>query len=203
MSVAIGRDDHPLGYLSGPVLVLVRVAKRKDQYTMWRSTSARWVLGGSHRSQAPASSDRSAPLRCQRRRVPDRGCCESNLFDLVTSCLSEVQVRLSRSSEARGGSGAQGGVCRGRIFDALAEEATSAGFMIIGLDPSEACVGRLPPRGAQRVAQGTGNCHTDRADRPWRWSIAADRGGIPVGWTAAGQRARPLLLRQQAVAYEL
>lgn len=169
MSVAIGRDDHPLGYLSGPVLVLVRVAKRKDQYTMWRSTCARWVLGGSHRSQAPASSDRSAPLRCQRRRVPDRGCCESNLFDLVTSCLSEVQVRLSRSSEARGGSGAQGGVCRGRIFDALAEEATSAGFMIIGLDPSEACVdGSLheAPKGWRRaratatltgqIAPGTG-----------------------------------------------
>jgi hypothetical protein len=51
-------------------------------------------------AQSPASSDRSAPSDRQRRCVPGQGCGDAILFGLVTACLWDVQVRLSRGYEA-------------------------------------------------------------------------------------------------------
>src|SRR5664279_1055734 len=34
--------------------------------------------------------------------------------------------------------------------------------------------------------KGTGKNPTDRAKLGWKWSIATDRHGIPIGWTAEG-----------------
>lgn len=34
--------------------------------------------------------------------------------------------------------------------------------------------------------EGTGPNPTDRGKRGWKWSIATDRAGIPIGWATAG-----------------
>ena len=69
------------------------------------------------------------------------------------------------------------------VFDAIAAEALAGYDKISGLDLAECAVdGSLnkSPCGGD----GTGKNPTDRAKLGWKWSIATERHGIPIGWTA-------------------
>jgi len=124
------------------------------------------------------------PLGCHRPQISDRDCFDEILARLVTGCSWDVAARLSKASET---------TLRGRrtewldagVFDYLLEEALDAYDKIIGLDLSDVAVdGSLHK--APCGGEGTGPNPTDRGKIGWKWSIATDRWGIPVGWVIDG-----------------
>ena len=73
------------------------------------------------------------------------------------------------------------------VFDAIATEPLSAYDKIIGLDMSEVAVdGSLHK--APAGGEGTGKSPVERAKLAWKWSIATDALGIPIGWTVSASR---------------
>ena len=126
------------------------------------------------------------PLGCHRLRASNRDCFEVMVVRLSTGCswedaerlcgntVSDTTVRNRRDEWLAGG-----------VFDAIAEEATSAYDRVIGLDLSDVALdGSLhkSPCGGE----GTGKNPTDRGKLGWKWSILTDLNGIPIGWTADG-----------------
>jgi transposase len=124
------------------------------------------------------------PLGCHRARRADRDCFWGILIRLVTGCSWDVAGRLSGVGETtlrnRRTEWVQAGV-----FDRLGEEAICAYDRIIGLDLQEVAVdGSLHK--APCGGEGTGPNPTDRSKAGWKWSIATDTAGIPVGWAIDG-----------------
>ena len=141
------------------------------------------------------------PLGCHRLRIPDRDCFDGILARLVTGCSWDVAARLCKASET---------TLRGRrtewltagVFDKLVEEAIAGYDKIIGLDLSEVAVdGSLHK--APCGGEGTGPNPTDRAKIGWKWSVATDLFGIPIGWVIDGANRNDSILLEptlQAVA---
>lgn len=125
------------------------------------------------------------PLGCHRPRVPDRVCFRGILIRLVTGCswvdveaildhqVSDTTLRTRRDEWIAAG-----------VFDHLVEEAVAAYDRIIGLDLAEVALD-----GSQHKApcggEGTGPNCTDKGRAGWKWSLATDTRGIPIGWLAA------------------
>ncbi len=140
------------------------------------------------------------PLGCHRRRVPDRLCFWGILIRLVTGCswvtveailerrVSDTTLRTRRDEWVDAG-----------IFDALRDEGVAAYDRIIGLDLSEVALdGSLHK--APCGGEGTGKSPVDRAKLGWKWSIAADANGIPLGWAIAGANRNDLKLLEPTLA---
>ena len=126
------------------------------------------------------------PLGCHRPRASDRACFEVMLVRLVTGCSWEDAERLTggvvsdTTARERRDEWIEAGV-----FSAIAAEAINGYDTIVGLDLTEVAVdGSLHK--APVGGEGTGKNPTDRAKLGWKWSIATDRNGIPIGWTAEG-----------------
>ena len=67
------------------------------------------------------------------------------------------------------------------MFDRLVTEAVAAFDRIIGLDLSEVALdGSLHK--APYGGEGTGPNPCDRGKLGWKWSVAVERHGIPIGW---------------------
>jgi transposase len=131
----------------------------------------------------PRPPDRH-PLGCHRRRIPDRDCFEAILFRLVTGCSWDVAGRLGRGSETTLRARRDQWLAAG-VFDQLVEQAIKAYDRIIGLDLDDIAVdGSLHK--APMGGEGTGPNPADRAKRGWKWSIATDRHGTPIGWCIDG-----------------
>lgn len=85
------------------------------------------------------------------------------------------------------------------VFDQLKEHALGAYDRIIGLDLSEVgldgSIHKAPCGG-----EGTGKSPVDRRKLGWKWSIAVDRGGIPVGWAIDGANRSDLKLLEPTLA---
>ena len=132
------------------------------------------------------------PLGCHRRRVPDRTCFEAILFRLVAGCSWDVAGRLGKGSETTLRRRRTEWVDAG-VFDGLVDESLDGYDRIIGLDLSEVAVD-----GSQHKApfggEGTGPNPVDRGKRGWKWSIATDRNGIPIGWEVAGANRNDCVL---------
>jgi transposase len=134
------------------------------------------------------------PLGCHRRRVPDRLCFEGILIRLVTGCawvdaeallggqVSDTTLRARRDEWIAAG-----------VFDRLVAEALAGYDRVVGFDLSECSVD-----GSQHKApvggEGTGKSPVDRGKRGWKWSLFADRNGIPLGWAAAGANRHDVVL---------
>lgn len=71
------------------------------------------------------------------------------------------------------------------MFENLVEEALAGYDRIIGLDLSEVAVDGSQAK-APMGGEGTGPSPTDRGKQGWKWSMATDRWGIPIGWEQAG-----------------
>ena len=132
------------------------------------------------------------PLGCHRPRLADRDCFEAMLLRLVTGCSWEVAARYTgvsdRTLRRRRDEWTTAGV-----FDALAEEAIASYDRIHGLDLAEVSVdGSLHK--APCGGQGTGPNPTDRAKKGWKWSIATDTDGIPIGWAIDGANRNDITL---------
>jgi transposase len=141
------------------------------------------------------------PLGCHRLRIPDRDCFQGILVRLVTGCSWDVAARLCKASETTLRARRTEWLAAG-VFDKLVEEAIAGYDRIIGLDLSEVAVdGSLHK--APCGGEGTGPNPTDRAKIGWKWSVATDLLGIPIGWVIDGaNRGDSILLEPtlQAVA---
>ena len=126
------------------------------------------------------------PLGCHRPRVADRLCFWGILIRLVTgSSWVDIEAILDHQvSDTTLRSRRDEWIAAG-VFESLKTEATAAFDRIISLDLSEVSLdGSLhkSPYGGE----GTGPNPTDRAKLGWKWSVASERHGIPVGWAIDG-----------------
>ena len=163
-----------------------------------RVANAVWQAVEGH---LPARPPDTHPLGCHRRRISDRDCFDAILVRLVTGCSWDVAARLGKASET---------TLRGRrtewltagVIDKLVDEALAGYDRIIGLDLSEVAVdGSLHK--APCGGEGTGPNPTDRAKSGWKWSVATDLLGIPIGWVIDGANRNDSILLEptlQAVA---
>src|SRR5437763_952137 len=78
-------------------------------------------------------------------------------------------------------------------FDDLVTEALSAYDRMINLDLSECAVDGSQHK-APSGGPGTGPSPVDRGKRGWKWSLFADRNGIPIGWATAGANRHDIKL---------
>jgi transposase len=132
------------------------------------------------------------PLGCHRRRRDDRGCFEAILIRLVTGCWWDVAGRLGKGSETTLRR-RRDEWCAAGVFDGLVDETLEGYDRIIGLDLSEVAID-----GSQHKApfggEGTGPNPVDRGKCGWKWSIATDRNGIPIGWEQAAANRNDCVL---------
>ena len=130
--------------------------------------------------------DRSHPLGCHRPRVADRLCFWGILIRLVTGsswvdieaildhAVSDTTLRARRDEWIAAG-----------IFDAVKDEAIAAFDRIVGLDLDTVAIdGSLHK--APYGGEGTGPNPCDRAKSGWKWSVACEAHGIPIGWAIDG-----------------
>jgi len=146
-----------------------------------RVVEAVWASVQAH---LPARRPDTHPLGCHRPRIPDRDCFTGILVRLVTGCSWDVAARLSPASETTLRNRRTEWLAAG-VFDSVLAEALAGYDRIIGLDLSEVAVdGSLHK--APCGGEGTGRNPTDRAKTGWKWSLATDRFGIPLGWVTDG-----------------
>jgi len=118
--------------------------------------------------------------------VPDRVCFWGLLIRLTTGSswvdieaildhrVSDTTLRARRDEWIAAG-----------VFEALKTEAMAAFDRIIGLDLSEVSIdGSLHK--APYGGEGTGPNPTDRGKLGWKWSVASERHGVPIGWAIDG-----------------
>ena len=134
------------------------------------------------------------PMGGHRPRIPDRVCSQGILIRLVTGCswvsaehllggvVSDTTLRARRDEWTDAG-----------VFDALVSEALAAYDRIIGLDLSDVSVDGSQHK-APSGGEGTGKNPCDRAKSGWKWSVATDRAGIPVGWATDGANRHDSIL---------
>src|SRR3954468_12444518 len=143
------------------------------------------------------------PLGCHRPRVSDRWCLWALLIRLTTGAswvdieaildhqVSDTTLRARRDEWIAAG-----------VFEQLRAEALAAFDRIVGLDLSEVALdGSLHK--APYGGEGTGPNPTDRGKLGWKWSVAVDRHGVPIGWAIDGANrndVRMLIPTIEAVA---
>lgn len=134
------------------------------------------------------------PLRCHRKRVSDLVCFRGFLIRLVTGASWEtvealMEYKVSDTTlRARRDEWIQAGV-----FDQLEAE-TRAGYdRIIGLDLEHVAVDGSIHK-APCGGEGTGKSPVDRAKLGYKWSVAVDANGIPIGCVVDGANRNDIKL---------
>ena len=143
------------------------------------------AVWGAVRALLPAAG-RFHPLGCHRPRIPDEVCFRAFMIRLVTGAswvdveaimdfeVSDTTLRARRDEWIAAG-----------VFDELCKEASAAFDRIVGLDLEEVALdGSLHK--APCGGEGTGPNPTDRAKIGWKWSVASERHGVPIGWAISG-----------------
>jgi transposase len=154
-----------------------------------RVANAVWQAVEGHLPPRPPDTH---PLGCHRRRISDRECFDGILIRLVTGCSWDVAARLCKASETTLRDRRTEWLLAG-VFDKLVAEAIAGYDRIIGLDLSEVAVdGSLHK--APCGGEGTGPNPTDRAKIGWKWSLATDLFGIPIGWVIDGANRNDSIL---------
>lgn len=132
------------------------------------------------------------PLGCHRPRISDRDCFEAILFRLVTGCSWDVAGRLGKGSETTLRRRRDEWVALG-AYIRLVDEAIAGFDKVIGLDLSDVSVdGSLHK--APCGGEGTGPNPTDRGKTGWKWSVATDTNGVPIGWVSDGANRHDSIL---------
>jgi transposase len=134
------------------------------------------------------------PLGCHRPRVSDRLCLWGLLIRLVTGSswvdieailehqVSDTTLRSRRDEWIDAG-----------IFDELVDYARDAFDRVVGLDLSDVSIDGSMHK-APYGGEGTGPNPTDRAKLGWKWSVASERNGIPIGWVIDGANRSDITL---------
>lgn len=129
---------------------------------------------------------RSHPLGCHRPRVSDRLCFRGLLIRLVTgSSWTDVEAFLERRVSDTTLRARRDEWIAAGVFDRLCAEAVAAFDRIVGLDLAEVAVDGSIHK-APCGGEGTGKSPVDRGKLGWKWSIAAERHGVPIGWAIDG-----------------
>jgi transposase len=123
------------------------------------------------------------PLGCHRPRIPDRQCFEAILFRLVTGCSWDVAGRLGKGGETTLRTRWNAWIDAG-VSEALVEEALEAYDRVIGLDLDDVALDGSAHK-APCGGEGTGPNPFDRFKTGWKWSLAVEGDGIPIGWVVA------------------
>jgi transposase len=141
----------------------------------------------------PRPKDRH-PLGCHRPRKSDRDCFFVMLVRLVTGCSWEDAERICGGvvSDTTARERRDEWVAAG-VFEAVATEALEGYDKIVGLDLREVLVDGSMHK-APGGGEGAGPSHVDRSKLGWKWSIATDAAGIPIGWVGAGANRHDHLL---------
>lgn len=146
----------------------------------------------------PRAADRH-PLGCHRPRVCDRVCLQAIIWRLVLGCswtsveilmdyaVSDTTLRRRRDEWVQAG-----------VFDQIAAEALAAWDRIMGLQLADVCIDGSIHK-APCGGPGTGKSPVDRRKLGWKWSIAVDGAGIPVGWAADGANRNDIMLFEPTV----
>jgi transposase len=123
------------------------------------------------------------PLGCHRPRVSDRTCFFGIVARLVTGCswdtaarlvgVGETTLRRRRDEWLRAG-----------VFNRLVEQALAAYDRVIGLRLDEVSIDGSQHK-APMGGSGTGPSNVDRGKLGWKWSLATEAAGIPIGWIVA------------------
>ena len=114
------------------------------------------------------------------------------MFRLVTGCSWDVAGRLGKGSETTLRRRRDEWVAAG-AFARLVEEAIGAFDKVIGLDFSDVSIdGSLHK--APAGGEGTGPNPTDRGKTGWKWSLATDTNGVPIGWVIDGANRNDSIL---------
>lgn len=140
------------------------------------------------------------PLGCHRPRISDRLCLQGIVWRLVLGCswesveillggdVSDTTLRRRRDEWVAAG-----------VFEAVAAEAIAAWDRIMGLKLDDVCIDgsihKAPCGGG-----GTGKSPVDRRKLGWKWSVAVDAAGIPVGWAADGANRNDIMLFEPTLA---
>jgi transposase len=143
------------------------------------------VLWAAFEPLLPAAVD-DHPLGCHRPRASDRLCFRGIVIRLVTGAswvdieailehrVSDTTLRARRDEWIDAG-----------VFEQLKNEALGAFDRIIGLDLDDVALdGSLHK--APYGGEGTGPNPTDRGKLGWKWSVASERHGVPIGWVIDG-----------------
>lgn len=130
--------------------------------------------------------DDSHPLGCHNPRASDQLCFRGILVRLVTGsswtdieailgyAVSDTTLRRRRDEWINAG-----------VFTELETQARTGYDRIIGLDLDHVAVdGSLHK--APYGGEGTGKSPVDRSKLGWKWSLAVDANGIPIGWAIDG-----------------
>ena len=130
--------------------------------------------------------NKTHPLGCHRRRTPDRICFQGLIIRLITGAswvdieailgyqVSDTTLRSRRDQWIKAG-----------VFKELCEHARHAYDRIIGLDMDNVAIDGSIHK-APCGGEGTGKSPVDRGKIGWKWSVAADGAGIPVGFAIDG-----------------
>ncbi len=138
--------------------------------------------------------DDDHPLGCHNPHISDRLCFDGIMVRLATGCSWEDAERLApgevSDTTLRGRSDEW--IAAG-VFDTLADEPLAAHDRISELDLSQIAVD-----GSQHKApcggDGTAKNPTDRRKLGWKWSLLADRAGIPIEWATNGANRHDVIL---------
>jgi transposase len=138
--------------------------------------------------------DNSHPLGCHNPRIPDKVCFRGIMIRLVTGAswtdieaildfeVSDTTLRARRDEWIEAG-----------VFNQLETEARAAYDRIIELDMEhvalDGSIHKAPCGG-----EGTGKSPVDRAKLGWKWSVAVDGAGIPLGWAIDGANRNDVTL---------
>jgi len=134
------------------------------------------------------------PRRGHRPRISDRLCFWGILVRLAVGCSWQaVEALLDyRVSDTTLRSRRDEWIAAG-VFEAIAAEALAAYDRIIGLDLGDVCVDGSTHK-APCGGEGTGKSPVDRRKSGWKWSVAIEGAGIPIGWAADGANRNDIML---------
>lgn len=146
----------------------------------------------------PKSEDHH-PLHCHRHRISARTCLWAILVRLVTGCswvdaerlvggVSDTTLRTRRDEWVVAG-----------VFDVLAEQMLITYDERIGLSLRDTSVDGSVHK-APCGGEATGKNPVDRGKLGWKWSIATDSAGIPVGWVSEGANRHDSILLPATLA---
>ena len=141
----------------------------------------------------PRSPD-DHPLGCHRPRVPDRICLWAMLVRLVTGCswvvaerllggmVSDTTLRARRDEWIKAG-----------VFDALVETMLAVYEAKIGLELADATLDASVHK-APAGGEGVGKSPVDRGKLGWKWSLATDAHGTPIGFAVGAANRHDMVL---------